>query len=177
MDYLVSRRHDAAVEQAWRIHEAQADWTGKVDAKATFSFGVQSAAIVAVVTLAAGGKLFDKFAGWLVVLFIVGVLALMLGATLSAVVVAPLLRASRLREEAKDNYIYFGHARFWKDRPDELTKRLLIDDPLPQLARQIAVMADVAWTKHLLVRWSIWIGVVGGFILVVCAYLNWHTTR
>jgi len=158
-----------AVENAWHIHDAQADWTGKVDAKASFSFAIQSALLAAVVALVAGDKLFTGFRGWWVGLFIVGVLSLGAGAVTAAWVVAPLLRSKDLKRESEEDHIYFGHLRHVG--ASELEERLRDRDLLPVLARQLVRMSAIAWKKHVLVRWSIWLGVAGGTSLTICGLL------
>lgn len=165
----LSKRNQDAIENAWHIHEAQADWTGKVDAKASFSFGIQSAIIAAVVALVADDKLFDNFKGWWVVLFALGILALCAGAVTAALVVAPLLRSKNLKQESNRDFIYFGHLKFLD--PDDVEQRLRDGDLLPVLSRQVVRMADIAWKKHIKVKWSIWLGVGGGAALVACGLL------
>lgn len=158
-----------AIENAWRIHDAQADWTGKVDAKASFSFGIQSFVIAAVVALIADDKLFDDFASWWIGLFLFGVCLLGLGVVWAALVVAPWLRASELESESKVDHIYFGHVRLVS--PSELERRLRDDDFLPVLTRQIVRSADIAWKKHRRVQTSIALGVAGGLTLIACGLL------
>ncbi|MGW6006203.1 Pycsar system effector family protein [Oerskovia enterophila] len=153
------------VETAWRIHDAQADWTGKVDAKAAFALTIHTALLAVAVTRVA------KLEGWLEQsLFWVCVASLLVGAGLAANVVTPRLRAKGLREASKVNSIYFGHVRFLD--PNELARRLRREDPLPQLSRQIVVMAQIAWTKHIRVGWSIWLGVFGGALLLLVSGLS-----
>jgi hypothetical protein len=155
----------AALETAWRIHDAQADWTGKVDNKASFAVTLHTAMLTVSIVL------FDNLSGALQnTLFALAALALSVGAILAASVVAPRLRPRGLRQGARSNYIYFGHARHWS--PDELTNSLRVEDPLPQLSRQIVVMAQISWTKHIRVGWSIWLGVAGGLLLLVAAVLS-----
>jgi hypothetical protein len=155
----------AAIEAAWRIHDAQADWTGKVDSKAAFALTVHSALLAVAVVL------FARLEGWLqFALFGVAAALLVIGAILAASVVAPRLRSRGLQQASRTNYVYFGHARHW--RPEELTKRLKRDDMLPQLSRQIVVMADIAWGKHVRVGWAIWLGVAGGIALLAAAVLS-----
>lgn len=145
------------------------DWTGKVDAKASFSFGIQSFVLAAVVTLIADDKLFDDFAQWWVGLFLFGILLLGAGVTVAAVVVAPLLRSRNLKAESKIDHIYFGHLRHVS--PEELEARLRDRDILPVLSRQIARSAGIAWKKHRRVQASIALGLSGGFTLVLCGLL------
>lgn len=155
----------SAIETAWRIHAAQADWTGKVDSKAAFALTVHFALLTVAVVL------FANLDGWLqYALFGAAAALMVIGAVLGASVVAPRLRSRGLRQASRTNYVYFGHARHW--RAEELTKRLQGDDILPQLSRQIVVMADIAWEKHVRVGWAIWLGVAGGIALLAAAVLS-----
>lgn len=154
-----------AIETAWKVHAAQADWTGKVDSKAAFALTMHSALLTVAVLL------FAHLDGWLpYALFGAASALLVIGAILAASVVAPILRTRGLRQASRTNYVYFGHARHW--RAEELTKRLRGDDILPQLSRQIVVMADIAWGKHVRVGWAIWLGVAGGLALLAAAVLS-----
>lgn len=163
-----TRRRDA-VSNAWAIHQAQMEWTAKVDAKAAFAFGAQSALLAAVVALVASDKLFDRLTGWWILPFIIGMALVAAGAFASALVVAPILRGRGLKAESEQDSIFFGHVRLlW---PREVERRLRYDDPLPQLSRQIVRAAEIAWKKHVRVQWSIWLGVAGGFVLAVCGLL------
>lgn len=155
----------SSIETAWKIHAAQADWTGKVDSKAAFALTVHTALLTVAVVL------FANLHGWLQhALFGAATGLLVIGAILAASVVAPRLRSRGLRQASRANYVYFGHARHWK--AEELTKRLQGDDMLPQLSRQIVVMADIVWGKHVRVGWAIWLGVAGGIALLAAAVLS-----
>lgn len=156
-------RHDP-VEVAWRIHDAQADWTGKVDNKAAFALSIHS--LILTLSLAGATEIVE-FRDWVV--FGCGTALLLAGAVMAASVVAPRLRSRGLKRASRENYIYFGHARHWE--PERLQRRLRREDPLPQLSRQIVVMAEIAWSKHVRVAWSIWLGVAGGFAVLVSALL------
>jgi hypothetical protein len=48
---------------------------------------------------------------------------------------------SKLKEAAKDNYIYCGYLRHWN--PDDLSARLG-EDPLQVLNRQLVAMSRIA---------------------------------
>jgi Family of unknown function (DUF5706) len=170
---LIGRKRvdDSAIENAWRIHNAQVDWTGKVDAKAAFAFGVHSAVIAGVVVLVSTGRVFHPVVhGYTLAVFILGLVFMMAAVILSALVVAPRLRSKKVKPEADSNFIYFGHVRYWK--PVDLERALRAEDLLPQLSRQIVSMAKIAWVKHRRVQWSIWVGFVGGLVLVVDAFLS-----
>ncbi|ROR64829.1 hypothetical protein EDD26_0180 [Agrococcus jenensis] len=146
-------------ENAWRLHAAQMEWTGKVDAKAAFALTVQAALLGAVVVL-----LEDMKSGLEYTLLGASAVLVLAGAVFAAAVVAPQLRGRKLGEEAKSNFIFFGHARLWK--PERLARELKRSDLVDQLAQQVVVMADIAWKKHRRVAWSIWLGLAGGALLL-----------
>lgn len=160
-----------AVETAWRIHQAQIDWTTRVDTKAGLAFTIESATIATTVTLSSVGHLFSSFDNWkLKVLYYGGLALLLLAAGLSAAVVTPRLRRTSICAESASNFIYFGHARLWQ--PDDLEAALKMESILPQLSKQIVVMARIAWDKHVKVQWSFVLAAAGAALLVACALLK-----
>lgn len=152
-------------ENAWRLHDVQMDWTGKVDAKAAFALTVQAALLGAVVVLLPDMNTRAEY-----VLLGASVIFVAAGAVCAALVVAPQLRSKSLSGESASNFIYFGHARNW--RPERLARELRRTDLTEQLAQQIVIMADIAWKKHRRVAWSIWLGVVGGAFLLAAAAVS-----
>lgn len=143
------------VENAWRIHAALADWTGKVDAKAAFAFTVESAALAtltAALSAAPDTALGRLRAGAPASLLAVGASLLALAVLLAALAVVPRMRGRRTRSLSMGDFIYFGHVRHWE--PDRLAAALRDTDPLPALSRQLVVMSQVAWRKHRLVQLS-----------------------
>lgn len=165
-----SSNHQNAVETAWKIHQAQGDWTNRVDAKAAFAFTIESAALATAVTLTSGDNLFSTLTNpCALVLFLLGIGLLILGAVLAALVVIPRLREKDSADEASDNFIYFGHARSWEE--NQLNAALLTHDILPQLSRQIVVMAKIAWVKHQRVKWSFISALVGILFLVLAGLI------
>ncbi|WP_291380306.1 Pycsar system effector family protein [Demequina sp.] len=92
-----------------------------------------------------------------------GSLFVALGLVVAASVVAPRLRSKHLDDETDRNFIFFGHARRWE--PEALAHEIRRGDLTDQVARQIVVMADIAWTKHRRVGLSIWLAPVGGVLL------------
>lgn len=154
-----------AVETAWAIHAAQSDWTGRVDAKATFAFAAESAAIATVVALTAEDRLYSHLNDqWMWNVFALALIGMIVAAGLAAWVVVPRLRKKLVDAEAHRNYIYFGHARRWN--AEDLERAMLRDDILPQLTRQITIMADIAWWKHRVMQASLWMAVASGSMLV-----------
>jgi hypothetical protein len=145
---------------AWQIHAAQMDWTGKVDAKAGFVLAINSAAIATAVALSADGLVFhqvgDTSVWWL---YGASIVLFGLAALVAVWAVAPSLRVGRLECEARNDFIYFGHARHWN--PTELAEALKDREALPVVTRQIVRMADIAWLKHRKVAWSVWLTVLG----------------
>lgn len=160
-----------AVDNAWKIHAAQVDWTGKVDTKASFAFALESAVIATAVALSAKDRLFSDLPEGIVTLFYwAGLLSLVAGAFFALVVVRPRLKASGVQTTSADNFIYFGHVQYWE--ADNLAEALKARDILPVITRQIVVMAEIAWQKHRWVQWSMTLGGVGGALLVACGLIQ-----
>jgi hypothetical protein len=158
------------VDTAWRIHSAIIDWTGKVDAKASFVLAIESAIMIAVIGLTGDNRRLSHLEGWAFLAFAIGVGALTAGLGCVAWVVRPRLRKSNVAAEAVTNYIYFGHARLWK--PDDLEQRLIDNDILPSIARQIVWMSDLAWDKHLFLQRSMLAGFAGTTLIGLAAALH-----
>ena len=155
-------------DNAWKVHAAQVDWTGKVDAKASFAFGLESAAIVTTVALSAEGRIFgdlgDPTAAWL---YGIGLAFILIGAVFAVTAVVPRLKSDDVKRKAPDNYIYFGHAQHWE--PEDLDTALRERDIIPVISRQIVVMAEIAWQKHRWVQVSMFAGCAGGVCVVLAA--------
>jgi len=159
-----------ALDTAWKVHQANTDWTGKVDAKASFVFAITSAAIATTVALSTQGRVLDNLPGpWLQWLFWAGLVLLALGAYLSSRVVSPRLRATKMREEYKSNFIYFGHLRYWSAA--ELEVALKEQDPLPVVSAQIVEMAKIAWRKHRFAQWALRYGIAGAGLEALVALI------
>lgn len=148
------------VETAWRIHTALADWTGKVDAKASFALTIESATLAVMVGLSGPDHPFGRLHGfWANSLFWLGVALLALSAIASVSVVAPRTRNRHVKSEWRDNFIYFGHLQYWKSA--DLIEHLRKADPLPALSRQLIVMSRIACEKHRRVQQSLRLAVAG----------------
>lgn len=161
----------SALDNAWKIHAAQVDWTGKVDAKASFAFALESAVIATTVALSADGRLFSSLPpGVVSVFYWLGLLFLAAGSFFALVVVRPRLKASQIERSSAENFIYFGHAQYWES--DDLAVALKERDILPVVTRQIVVMAEIAWQKHRWVQHSMTLGGVGGALLVACGLIQ-----
>lgn len=108
--------------------------------------------------------------GWRRLLDHLGLILLLfiVAALLAAWAVAPTLRPGKLKEEAKVDFIYFGHARYWE--ADDLAETLEKRDPLPVVMRQVVRMAQIAWKKHRRVAWSTWLTCAG---VVLMALIGW----
>lgn len=165
---LEQEEHERAIETAWRIHGALGDWTGKVDAKASFAFALESAGVATAVALGDENRLYSKLEGpWQEVLYYGGLLALSLAAVFSVIVVIPRLRMFHVKKEWPSNFIYFGHLKYWdyEDVPAAIKKK----DLLPVLTHQMVKMSKIAWNKHVAVLVSMCLAIAGGAALVVCA--------
>jgi hypothetical protein len=159
------------VETAWKIHTALSDWTGKVDAKASFALTIESAALAVIVGLSGADHRFGNLRGfWQNAPFWGGVFLLGLSALAAVSVVAPRIRANSVEPEWADNFIYFGHLKFWQ--PDQLEQALKDTDPLPALSRQLVVMSRIAWTKHRRVQVSLWLAIAGAALVGVAGMIS-----
>lgn len=166
------QRSDAeAVDFAWKIHAAISDWTGKVDTKASFALTIETAAIVATVSLTADGRIFADLASmWGKVALWAAVACLVAAAVLAIFVVIPRLRRGALDSEAAINFIYFGHVRHWHG-PD-LANALITRPLLPVLSTQVVNMSKIAWRKHRLVQISLSLAAIAAAILLMLAASN-----
>jgi len=146
---LVLNTVSSPLDTAWKIHAAQVDWTGKVDAKASFALTISAAALATTVALSADGRTFSRLSErWEQLAYWSGVALVLAGALCALVVVVPRLRLRNVASEAATNYIYFGHLRLWT--AERLVEELTEGDALPVVARQSVIMAMIAWRKH---RW------------------------
>jgi hypothetical protein len=159
-----------ALDTAWRIHGALVDWTGKVDAKASFAFALESAALGVIVTLSGKDRLFGALEGpWQNISYVIAAAALVLGAGCAMLVVIPRLRATKVGKEWRDNFIYFGHLKYWA--PENLPAKIKATDLLPVITNQMVRMSKIAWMKHVLVVISLILASAAGLSLLVCAFL------
>ena len=81
------------LDTAWRIHASVADWTGKVDTKASFALTLESAILAGVIAAATDGKaLGDGSDPAAFLLYWIGVGLLLIAAFTCLSVVMPQLR-------------------------------------------------------------------------------------
>jgi len=154
-----------ALETAWRLHASVQDWVGKVDAKASFAFGLEVAVITAVLALTTKGD--ASLDSWHeVTLFIVGVVLIGLAIVMASLAVVPRIRMRRHLEAKSHDFVYFGQLKNW--HPDDLQEALLERSPLEGLSKQLVVISRIAWRKHRLVQASLALSIVGGTALVAC---------
>lgn len=159
------------VENAWKIHAALVDWTGKVDGKASFVLGLESAIFAALVYLRSDDHLLSVLNNGTASLgFAVGGVLIVVSMLLALWAVTPILYIKNARANWQSNYIFFGHLHNWK--PADLEVALKDDPVLPVLARQLVIMSKAAWSKHLRVQWSVLAGLLGSVGLVVSILSN-----
>lgn len=159
----VGRR--ATIEDAWKIHAALVDWTGKVDAKASFALTLESAALAAVVAFSSSGRPLGALSGAGTLLaYRAGVVALVVAAVCAVAAVIPRVRFWATLSEWETNVIFFGHVRHWSDSA-ALAAALEQRDMLDVLARQHIAMSKIAWSKHLWVQFSLALAVLGSALV------------
>jgi hypothetical protein len=156
-----------AIDNAWRIHAALVDWTGKVDSKASFTSALLSGTIIAILALTGGDRRLSHLDGAALVVFWIGMGLLILALVLVVYAVSPKIRQRDVRKEWPNHYIFFGHLKSWP--VDALVTALTYRDILPMLAQQLNVMSRTAWRKHQLVRWALIIAGVGAALVGLAA--------
>lgn len=172
----VSRSDKDALETAWKIHGALVDWTGKVDAKAAFAFALESAGLTTIVALSADGRLFGSLQGaFQQITYYTAAIALVIAAGCAMWVVMPRMRMRHVGREWPDNFIYFGHLRYWD--PSDLPQKIKDTDMLPILTKQMVGMSRIAWNKHLLVKISLTFASAGGLCMLACGMLVTASVR
>lgn len=160
----------AVLDTAWRTHDALRDWTGKVDAKASFALTIESAVLGATVALSGRSGRLGGLHGQGLLAYRVGLLLLAVAALAAVSAVIPQVRRSSTKTESRDSFIFFGHLRHWN--ADELAGAWASRDPTPVLARQAVVMSKIAWGKHRRLQLSLTAAVLGTASLVLGAGLR-----
>lgn len=161
----------AAVDDAWKIHQAIVDWTGKVDQKASFALAFQSAIEAAVLAMSTEGRALTNLSGWAELTpYWLGVVGLGAAILFAVAVVIPTLGSEKIKKEAASNYIFFGHLREW--RSADLERALERGDILPVLSRQLVVASDIAWTKHRRLQISLMLAVIGTGLICLSAAVD-----
>jgi len=158
-----------AEERGWRIHSAVAGWTSNVDSKANFALTIESGLIAGVLALTSDHRIFHDLSGLAAVAFWTGIGVLAVAVLLVAWTVRPRLRSKSLETEAVDNFLYFGHARFWA--VDDLADGLRNADLVPMLAKQVREMSVIAWNKYKHVQRSITVAGIGLALEVLAGIL------
>ena len=159
-----------AIDTAWRIHTQLADWTGKVDTKASFAMSIESAVLAVVIATSGGDELLGDFSGLERIPYWLGIVLLATGIVAAMLAVIPQMGRSNTAVESEDNIVYFGHLRHWK--PERLTSRLKEADILPMLARQLTIMSRIAWRKHRRLQLSFAAAMIGTLLLVIAGVIH-----
>ncbi len=164
----------AGLDAAWRIHGSLADWIGRVDVKASFALSLETAALVAITSVAQTGQISGTHSQrqltativdlWFSAVLVAAALAFAIAA------VAPRIGSRGEPDDWQHNVIYFGHLRHWS--ADELADALTEQDLLPALSRQLVALSHIAWAKHVRVRISLVLGGVGVTLAAVPAMMN-----
>jgi hypothetical protein len=165
----ISPEHQS-VSFAWQAHEAVQGWIESVDVKTS----IVLVAEIAVTGAAAGSLLFNNGelhqATGLHLDVAIAALVTLAGAVASALwVVFPRLGSRKQHaEDGGDDIIYFGHLRHhMADDIVGILKRLTPEDERRQLARQLHIIGEVAWRKHVWLRWSIALLAIGSILFAL----------
>lgn len=166
-----SAEHSVATRFAWQVHLAQEAWTNKVDTKGSILLALQGGALFAVLSASGKDGALAQLDGWRRTLEIAGVGALLLAIVAAGLAVFPRLgRARRLRDQHRDQFVYFGHLRHWS--PAELQARigqLRTDEELASLVSQLVRISKINWLKYRLVQLSLALALAGVLTVSVAA--------
>jgi hypothetical protein len=159
-----------APDIGWRIHDALRDWTGKVDAKASFALTIESAVLAATVALSGKDGRLSALHHDSLLTYRIGIALLGIAALAAVAAVIPQIRSGPTEREWRNNFIFFGHLRHWQ--PDHLAEAWASSEVLPVLARQAVVMSKIAWRKHRELQLSLSAAVLGTAALVTAAAIK-----
>jgi hypothetical protein len=156
-----------AEDRAWRIYSSHAEWISRVDAKAAVMLALEGVTLGTVIALTDSGRPFSGLNWWGArVSFAFAVALLFIAIVTSVWAIVPRVRSKHQSRKAMEDFIYFGHTRYWK--PEALQEELC-QPALEVLSRQLVVLAHVAWKKHYLVKWSVWTYLASGVIFAITA--------
>ena len=138
----------ATIEFAWRVNQEIMDWTGKVDTKAAIILPFESAVFGVAVSLSNKDHVFAHLGGWRLVLSYGGFAALIGALFFSAMVVMPQLNRRRIKQQPRQNAMYFGVLR--RLDAEELLARMrtVPRHQLAMLCQHLQNTSAVCWRKH-----------------------------
>lgn len=161
---------ERSIKFAWNTHGAITDWTAKVDYKAAIVLSLGGVLLGFFVTLSNGSHLLAHIHGWQLTIERLGLGSSALGVLLAGFVVTPRLNRRITKDSWSQNYIYFGHLRYW--RPADLKEKLRsldADQELDVLATQLVATSKIAWYKHSLLQSSMVCLAIGVSLVAISA--------
>ncbi len=161
----------SALGNAWKLHDAQVQWTSQVDSNASFILAIETGIMAGVVALAGDGRRLSALDdAWTRGFFVTGVAFIVLGLVVVAWCVRPRLRNPNIEAESKVDYIYFGHVRRWDG--ENLADQVARNEMMQVVTRQVVRMAEIAWRKHRYLQVSITSAMIGTLLVSLAAWTN-----
>ncbi|MFJ9610820.1 Pycsar system effector family protein [Kitasatospora sp. NPDC101176] len=164
----------AGLDAAWRIHGVLSEWVSRVDVKASFALSLETAALVAISSVAqtapATGSVASGRQAATVLTLWASALLVATALVFAIAAVAPRIGSRGEADDWRHNVIFFGHVRHWD--ADDLADALAEQDLLPALSRQLVVLSRIAWIKHVRVRASLILGGIGVTLAALPAMMN-----
>jgi hypothetical protein len=157
------------VQHGWMVHQAVQTWTNQSETKASFVLGIEVALFVFFGQRAVNPgediekEIIDRVP--LLFLFSLGLVCLFAALGAVVLVVLPRLREKHLARERHDHGIFFGHLKGLEE--DRIKELLTGGTVLDQLAHQLKVASQIAWTKHKRLQASMFFGTAGVFVIVL----------
>jgi hypothetical protein len=165
-----------AIDLAWRMHDSAAAAVDRADTKAGFAATVETAVAAVVLTLlsqAHGSPLLAR------VLFGLSLVALATALVAAMLVVTPRLHAPG-KQLVPGEFLYFGAVRLrsmdqlWKELNSQAPRLTGYGhaDVCHAVSHQSKQLAEIAWSKHRLVRVSFLAAGAGGAVAAVGALIG-----
>lgn len=150
-------------ELAWRVHENAKGWIVQVDVKSAAALAIEAAVLgfaLALITNSDSLARLTTLSRWTLGS---GLFLLLLSVVLSTLVLLPRIKLKEPKPDQR-GYLYFGHLRHWdKDTLSATLVRNKVNDG--EIASQVIKMSQIAWWKHVLLQWSLYLLLAGIFVI------------
>ncbi|GEK80146.1 hypothetical protein ABA31_14970 [Agrococcus baldri] len=155
-------------ELAWRVHENAKGWISQVDVKSAAALAIEAAVLGFAFALIVNADTLSQLTDLSRWIIGGGLLLLLVSVILSTLVLLPRVKLREPKPETR-GYLYFGHLRHWdkKELAATLARNQVSDG---QIADQVIKMSQIAWRKHALLQWSLYL-LLAGIVVIGALYL------
>ena len=161
---------ERSITFAWKTHSAITDWTAKVDYKAAIVLSLGGVLLGFFATLSGSNRPLAHIHGWQLIVERLGLGWSALGVFFAGFVVTPRLNRRLTKSNWRENYVYFGHLRYWRSADlKEKLRSLDAEQELGMLATQLIATSKIAWYKHSLLQSSMFCLAIGVVLVAISA--------